>query len=195
MSDVLSPLPDPGNAPIDVANGELLLAEVYLALRSSSYWDKTLFIVTYDEPGGTYDHVAPVPMTPPGPSVVPASNGFPFNWSGGRMPAIIVSPFAPPGSQLVAPPRQVFDHTSIIKTTREDFPTNMGGPINDRDASAPSLLPRCHGRESSRCGRGAGARKAKGVIERASGLRPAVGGGGSWSGRGAPGSKLRHSGT
>jgi phospholipase C len=141
MSDVLSPIPDPGDAPIDVVNGELLLADVYLALRTSNYWEKTLLLITYDEPGGTYDHVAPVPMTPPGPTVVPASNGFSFNWSGGRVPAIVVSPYVTAGSRLVAPAGKTFDHTSIIATVRDAFPNNMGGPINDRDAAAPSILP------------------------------------------------------
>ncbi len=37
-----------------VAQGEVLTATIYEALRSSAYWEKTLFIITYDEHGGFY---------------------------------------------------------------------------------------------------------------------------------------------
>lgn len=128
------------NAPIDVTYGELLLAEVYVALRTSGYWENTLLIVTYDEPGGTYDHVAPLPAKPPGGRVKADVNGFNFNWFGGRVPAIIISPYAPAGGQLVAPEGSTFDHTSVIATLRDCFP-GMGDAINARDAAAPSIIP------------------------------------------------------
>jgi hypothetical protein len=35
------------------------------------------------------------------------------------VPTLIISPFAPAGSQLVAPEGQTFDHTSIIATVCE----------------------------------------------------------------------------
>ena len=37
--------------------GELFLKDIYEALRSSPQWNQTLFIITYDENGGLYDHV------------------------------------------------------------------------------------------------------------------------------------------
>src|ERR1051326_4416534 len=50
------------HAPYDVRYGEYLIADVYEALRNGPLWEKSLLIVTYDEHGGYYDHVAP-PVT------------------------------------------------------------------------------------------------------------------------------------
>lgn len=47
--------------PSDVAEGEKLIKEVYEALRASPQWKETLFIVTFDEHGGYFDHV-PTPL-------------------------------------------------------------------------------------------------------------------------------------
>ena len=41
----------------DVALGEQLIHDVYEALRAGPGWNQTLFILTYDEHGGCYDHV------------------------------------------------------------------------------------------------------------------------------------------
>lgn len=51
----------------DVRLGENLIASVYNVLRNSPIWNETLLIVTFDENGGTYDHVLPPggPGTPP----------------------------------------------------------------------------------------------------------------------------------
>jgi len=126
--------PSATNPSIDVAFGEALLWEVYTTLRrSETYWNQTLLIVTYDEHGGLYDHVPPPPATPPG--IPNAHNGFAFNWLGGRVPTIIISPYVAAGSQLVAP--KAFDHTSIISTAREVF--DLAGPFNARDANAPVI--------------------------------------------------------
>lgn len=54
----------PTNPPIDVANGEAFLQQLYNALNQSTYWDKTLLIITYDEHGGCYDHVPPPVFQP-----------------------------------------------------------------------------------------------------------------------------------
>src|SRR5215475_7964995 len=43
----------------DVALGEKLMHDVYYALRSSPAWNSTLLLITYDEHGGNFDHVAP----------------------------------------------------------------------------------------------------------------------------------------
>jgi len=159
-----------GNPPIDVVNGEMLLAQVYNLLRASSIWTETLLIVTYDEHGGMYDHVPPPPTAvPPGtainlgigsPTVTvpdangssandPAANGFDYTVFGGRVPAIIISPTISPGSTIRKPPhpkdRPPFDHTSIIKTVWHLFNLSSGPnglpSLTQRDAAAPSLYP------------------------------------------------------
>jgi phospholipase C len=43
----------------DVSLGEQLIHDTYYALRNGKNWASTLLIITYDEHGGTYDHVAP----------------------------------------------------------------------------------------------------------------------------------------
>ena len=137
------------NPPIDVADGEAFLLQLYNALRGSNYWASSLLIITYDEHGGVYDHVVPpaVPSTavPPGPNIPPAHNladktadGFNFNVYGCRVPAIIVSPFIGAGT-TVTPPSGFppFDHASILKTVWDCF--NIPDSLTYRDAAAPSL--------------------------------------------------------
>lgn len=128
--------------PTDVTNGEVLLATVYNALATSPQWANTLLIVTYDEHGGLYDHVTPPAATPPGPLVPPAGeNGYPFDSFGPRVPALIISPWIPPGS-TVRPKSVPFDHTSLIKTVWEvfDLDTPTRTCLTQRDASAESVL-------------------------------------------------------
>ena len=43
----------------NVTLGEDLIHKVYYALRNGPAWNSTLLIITYDEHGGCYDHVAP----------------------------------------------------------------------------------------------------------------------------------------
>lgn len=71
-------------------------------------WEKTVFILTYDENGGFYDHVT-TPNPPPGTAdeyVNGASIGL-----GPRVPTIVCSPWSRGG--WVA--SEVFDHTSTIQ--------------------------------------------------------------------------------
>jgi phospholipase C len=130
--------------PIDTFYGELLLLDVYTQLYKSEYWPGTLLIVVYDEHGGCYDHLAPVsPMKPPTTTTPSTYVGFDFTVSGARVPALIVSPFAPAASTLRAQDGQTFDHTSIIKTVWDCFDLGRNGDasINDRDEAAASILP------------------------------------------------------
>jgi len=47
----------------DVRNGQVLLGQIYDALRTSPNWSRTLMIIVYDEWGGFMEHVAP-PVKP-----------------------------------------------------------------------------------------------------------------------------------
>ncbi|HEY6801949.1 MAG TPA: alkaline phosphatase family protein [Pyrinomonadaceae bacterium] len=139
------------NPPVDTADGEAFLLQVYNALRNSDYWSSSLLIITYDEHGGVYDHVVPpaVPAdaVPPGPNIPPVSDltdgtadGFNFNVYGGRVPAIIVSPFIGAGTTITPPAGSPpFDHASILKTVWDCF--NIADSLTYRDAAAPSLYP------------------------------------------------------
>jgi phospholipase C len=106
---MLGPNSNDDHPPEDVTAGQDLVLTIYHALRRSKAWQKTLFLITYDEHGGFFDHVPP----PPSPDDDPA-----FNRYGVRVPAIIVSPMVAPRSTALDDngERILFDHTSIIKT-------------------------------------------------------------------------------
>jgi phospholipase C len=135
-------MPNDQHPPHDVVYGEQLVAAVYNTLRASPTWDRTLFVITFDEHGGCYDHAPPPLAVPPGDGRL--QDGFSFDRYGVRVPAVIVSPYIKPGTILrvadVLPhrgPPYPYDHTSIIATLRKCF--NLGGPLTARDAAAPDL--------------------------------------------------------
>ena len=105
----------PGYA--DVASGDQHIADVIAHLEKSPQWPRMLVIVTYDENGGFWDHVAPPKADRWGP--------------GSRIPAIIVSPFARKGTV----DHTQYDTTSILRfiTKRFGLPTLDG--LRTRDAA------------------------------------------------------------
>jgi phospholipase C len=106
--------------PSVVTLGEQLIADVYNLVRASRLWTKTLLIVTFDEHGGCYDHVAPPSAAMP--SVPRAEQVFKFDRYGVRVPTLIISPYVEKGRVLRAPGPVPYDHTSIIATLRKRFP-------------------------------------------------------------------------
>ncbi|MGP0032133.1 MAG: alkaline phosphatase family protein [Acidimicrobiales bacterium] len=120
----------------DVALGEQLIHDVYVALRSGPAWASTLLVITYDEHGGCYDHVAP-PATAVAPDASVGEFGFDFTRFGVRVPAVLVSPLIPAGTVFRVPAGTMdLDHTSILKTVEARF----GVPaLTARDAAAPDL--------------------------------------------------------
>ena len=134
---ILHRMPNDQHPPHNVAYGERLIARCYDALRNGAGWEQTLFIVTYDEHGGIYDHVPP-------PSAVSPDNahpdGFKFDRYGVRVPTVLISPWIPAGS-IIRPPavsKYPFDHTSILATLRKLF--DLGRSLTARDEAAPDLL-------------------------------------------------------
>jgi hypothetical protein len=91
----------PGNA--DVSNGEILLKETYEIIRNSPHWEESLFVITYDEHGGFYDHVS-TPLYAPNPDgqVHP---DFAFDRLGVRVPTIMVSPWIKKGTVVHGAPK------------------------------------------------------------------------------------------
>jgi phospholipase C len=119
----------------DVALGEQMIHDVYYALRNGPAWNQTLLIITYDEHGGCYDHVAP-PTGAVAPDNCAGEFGFDFTRFGVRVPAVLVSPLIPPGTIFRPTGSVPLDHTSILKTveTRWGLP-----PLTARDAAAPDV--------------------------------------------------------
>lgn len=135
--------PEPENVLVDssLLAAEALVNEVYEAVRSNpDAWKRTLLIVTFDEIGGSYDHVPPpTSAAPPVPAPGYAlEHGFPFDRFGARVPAIFVSPWIEPGTVVRASGPVPFDHTTVIRTLCEKWGLP---PLGARDAAAPSLEP------------------------------------------------------
>jgi phospholipase C len=107
----------PGYA--DLLQGQQHVADLVHAVQHSSAWKNSIIVITYDENGGRWDHVAPPQRD---------------EWGDGtRVPAIVISPWAK---------RHFVDHEqhdtlSILKTIELLYGLK---PLNQRDANATSLL-------------------------------------------------------
>ncbi|KAA5608908.1 acid phosphatase [Rhodovastum atsumiense] len=103
----------PGYA--DVLSGDQHLADVIAHLQASPQWSHMVVVVTYDENGGFWDHVAPPKADRWGP--------------GTRIPAIIVSPFARRGVVDHTP----YDTTSILRLITHRFSLPVLPGLTERD--------------------------------------------------------------
>ncbi|HZU85568.1 MAG TPA: alkaline phosphatase family protein [Polyangiaceae bacterium] len=121
----------------DVRDGERLVKTVYEAVRASEAWPRSLLVVTWDEHGGFYDHVAPPAAVPPGDTAPRSKHNqyhFTFAQYGVRVPALVISPLVRKGTV----DHRVYDHASIPATLEALFGMT---PLSDRDKHARSLLP------------------------------------------------------
>lgn len=116
--------------PHDVRLGEYLIAEVYDTLRFSSYWEKSLLVVLYDEHGGFYDHVPPPNKVPNPDGKVSVNPPFDFTRLGVRVPAVLVSPWVERGRV----DSTLYEHASIPATLRNLF--NLPRSLTARDQAA-----------------------------------------------------------
>jgi phospholipase C len=120
------------NAGEDFTRGEQLIAYVYESLRSNyELFCKTVLVITWDEHGGLYDHVAPPADVPPPDNREPAQplnrlldalfrrsgQAFDFRMLGVRVPAVIISPYIRAGYVDTT----VRDHTTIPRTLQDLF--------------------------------------------------------------------------
>ena len=115
---------DPGT----VIRGEKLIYDIYTAIRNSKLRDKILFIITHDEHGGCFDHVAPPAAVPPTPGQT-GMGGFKFDRLGVRVPMIMISSHIQPGTIINEP----HDHTSFLKTMSQKWGFDS---LTDRDRNA-----------------------------------------------------------
>jgi phospholipase C len=115
---------------------EAYIGQVYNALRSSSYWTRTLLIISYDEHGGFYDPIIPPPCVPPDELKVTyhsstnptVTKTFNFDQLGPRVPAILISPWIEAGLD-----ETIYDHTSVLAFLEHRF--NLL-PLTQRDRQA-----------------------------------------------------------
>jgi phospholipase C len=118
--------PDDDHPPTPIARGQAFLRSIYQALTANpERWAKTLLLITYDEHGGFFDHVPPLALRtepPPGHAYPP------FDTTGVRVPAFLVSPFVEPGAVVHTP----LDHTAILALLGERFdPGATYSPVVD----------------------------------------------------------------
>lgn len=133
--------PNDEHPPHDVRAGEQFLRRIWHAVSQSPKWQKILLIITFDEHGGTYDHVLP-----PTAAAIPdqasdsGRDGFRFDRFGVRVPTILVSPWIEPGTIFRSNTAVPLDHTSILATLRDwlEIPAARMLPSR-RIAQAPTL--------------------------------------------------------
>lgn len=116
------------NPKTNVQTGAAYVASLINALIESPSWADSVFILTYDEGGGLYDHVPPQPAVSPdgiAPTDLPAGDvctsgtgaNCTFNYTGFRVPLIVISPFAK--KNYVS--HSVTDYTAILKLIETRF--------------------------------------------------------------------------
>jgi acid phosphatase len=109
----------------DVLSGDRHIADVIRHLQKGPQWAHMMIVVTYDENGGFWDHVAPPKADRWGP--------------GSRVPALIVSPFAKKGFV----DHTLYDTGSILLliTRRFDLPTLPGLTVRNAALTANGSPP------------------------------------------------------
>jgi phospholipase C len=126
------------NSTTNIQTGAAYAQSLINALMKSPSWKDSVFILTYDEGGGTYDHVPPQPAVNPdgiAPLDLPAGDvctsggsNCDFNYTGFRVPLLVISPFTKKNyvSHTVA------DYTAILKLIESRFGLQ---PLTQRDAA------------------------------------------------------------
>jgi phospholipase C len=127
----------------DIRLGERFIADAYHALANAGYLDNTVFVVTFDEWGGFFDHVPPprvIDDTDPatvdhtGDATTPTDGRLVPDYTqlGFRVPAIVISNLAGPRVVHHGP----FEHTSTLKLIESTFGLQS---LTARDANARDL--------------------------------------------------------
>jgi phospholipase C len=128
----------------DIRLGERFIADAYHALADNGYLDSTVFIVTFDEWGGFYDHVPPpqvIDDTNPanvmhaGDSTTPTDGQLYPNYAqlGFRVPGLVITNLAPPHRVVHDGP---FEHCSSLALIESTFGLQ---PLTARDKNARNI--------------------------------------------------------
>ena len=100
-----------------VAEGDAHIADLVAKLQSGPQWNTMVIVITYDEYGGAWDHLAP----PKGDLLGP----------GARIPAIVISPFARMGSV----DHTQYDTASVLRLITRRFDLEVLPGVAARDAA------------------------------------------------------------
>lgn len=105
------------NPPSRIQAGQELVRSMTSSLARSRYWSSSAFLVTWDGPGGFYDHVSP-------PQVDQDGYGF-------RVPALLMSAYARRGHI----DHTEADHTAVLKFIEDNWGLAALGPRDARSAN------------------------------------------------------------
>jgi phospholipase C len=111
----------------DIRNGDAFLCKVFNALANGPKWANTVLIVTFDEWGGFFEHVAPPRVIAPNNVDTDLVNGAAL--LGFRVPTVIASPFTFGAGVNSA----LYDHTAALKLIEWRWGLQ---PLTARDGSA-----------------------------------------------------------
>ncbi len=101
-----------------VVSGQNLMRNMTTQLMLSRYWSSSALLLSYDGPGGWFDHVAPPQVD---------ADGY-----GLRVPALLLSPYAVKGQVN----HTVLDYTSALTFIEKNWQL---APLTARDALAKSI--------------------------------------------------------
>jgi phospholipase C len=99
----------PGFGDSDHQVGESFVATFVNAIARSKYWNDSAIIITWDDPGGFYDHVPP-PQFERCPDAHPCGDGP-------RVPLLVISPYARSGAVV----SDAGDTASVVKLAERVF--------------------------------------------------------------------------
>jgi phospholipase C len=130
-------------SPSNLQLGAQFVASIINALMQSSAWKDSAFILTFDEAGGFYDHIAPQPAVSPDgikpvdllPNDICTTTTGPtcdFVYTGYRLPLLVVSPYAKKNYV----DHTVADTTAILKLIETRFKLPA---LTKRDAIQPDM--------------------------------------------------------
>ncbi|MBP6633699.1 MAG: phosphoesterase [Kofleriaceae bacterium] len=111
--------------PVHPLLGQQLIASIYIALATSPQWKNCMFVITYDENGGFFDHVPP-------PTTSDDFAAMGFGQMGFRVPTVVAGPYVKQGYASSV----VYDHTSVLKHIEV---THGLDPLNARVSAANDL--------------------------------------------------------
>jgi phospholipase C len=134
---------DSDQYPINIQLGANFVSSLINGLMTSSSWSNSAFILTYDEFGGLYDHVAPQhAVSPDGIKPKDLLSGdicttvtgptCDFTYTGYRLPLIVVSPYTK--KNYVS--HKVADFTAILKLIETRFHL---AALTKRDAAQTNM--------------------------------------------------------
>ncbi|HEV2361510.1 MAG TPA: alkaline phosphatase family protein, partial [Acidimicrobiales bacterium] len=98
----------------DIQTGMKMIESIVKAVQAGPQWASTAILITYDEGGGFFDHIAPTQLDGFGPGI--------------RVPMIIVSPYAKTGYVDTT----FSDHGSVLKFIEHVFALPTLASINTR---------------------------------------------------------------